>query len=222
MRIILLGAPGSGKGTLGEKLEGSTGFPRISTGDILRQAVREGTPLGRQAAAIMARGELVSDAIVTGLVRERIAEPDCRKGYILDGYPRTIAQAEALAGLDGGRPEIVLALEVKDETVVARLGGRRVCGACASIFSTVGQPADQIGICAECGGSLQQRLDDSEAVVRERLRVYKEATAPLADYYKSRSAYRAIDGEGRPDDVFRRAETALEAARKAAGARTER
>ncbi len=215
MRIILLGAPGSGKGTLGEKLEGSTGFPRISTGDILRKAVREGTPLGRQAAAIMAKGDLVSDEIVTGLVRERIAEPDCRKGYILDGYPRTIAQAEALERLDGGRPEVVLALEVKDETVVARLGGRRVCGACATIFNVAGRATDQIGACEECGGPLQQRLDDSEAVVRERLRVYKESTAPVAGYYKGRSTYRTIDGEGRPEDVFRRASVVLDAERRA-------
>ena len=112
MRIILLGAPGSGKGTLGEQIERSTGFPRISTGDILRKAVREGMPLGKQAAAIMAKGELVSDEIVTGLVRERIALPDCRNGYILDGYPRTLAQAEALSRLDGGRPEVVLALSL--------------------------------------------------------------------------------------------------------------
>ncbi len=222
MRIILLGAPGSGKGTLGEKLEGATGFPRISTGDILRQAVREGTPLGTQAAAIMAKGGLVSDEIVTGLVRERIARPDCRLGYILDGYPRTIAQAAALERLDGDRSEVVLALEVKDETVVARLGGRRVCGACATIFNVVGRAADQIGACDDCGGPLQQRLDDSEAVVRERLRVYKEATAPLAGYYKARSAYRAIDGEGHPEDVFRRASIVLDTERKAAGGRKTR
>jgi len=222
MRIVLLGAPGSGKGTLGEKLEGATGFPRISTGDILRKAVREGTPLGKQAAAIMAKGELVSDEIVTGLVRERIAQPDCRPGYILDGYPRTIAQAEALDRLDAGRPEVVLALEVKDGTVIARLGGRRVCGSCATIFKVVGQAADQIGACDECGGPLQQRLDDSEAVVRDRLRVYKEATAPLAGYYKARSTYRAIDGEGHPEDVFRRASVVLNAERKAGGERKAR
>lgn len=222
MRIVLLGAPGSGKGTLGEKLEGATGFPRISTGDILRKAVREGTPVGRQATAVMAKGELVSDEIVTGLVRERIAQPDCRPGYILDGYPRTIAQAEALDRLDAGRPEVVLALEVKDETVVARLGGRRVCGACATIFNVVGRPADRIGACDECGGPLQQRLDDSEAVVRDRLRVYKEATTPLAGYYKARSTYRAIDGEGHPEDVFRRASAVLDAERKAAGERKAR
>jgi adenylate kinase len=222
MRIILLGAPGSGKGTLGEKLEGAMGYPRISTGDILRRAVREGTPLGQKAAAIMAKGDLISDEIVTGLVRERIALPDCRNGYILDGYPRTLAQAEALSRLDGGRPEVVLALEVKDETVVARLGGRRVCGACATIFNVAGRPADQIGACEECGGPLQQRLDDSEAVVRDRLRIYREATAPLAGYYKARAAYHAIDGEGHPEDVFRRAKIVLDAEKKAAGERKAR
>lgn len=216
MRIVLLGAPGSGKGTLGQQLERWLGYPRISTGDLLRKAVREGTPLGRQAAAVMAKGELVSDEIVTGLVRDRLAEKDCAAGYILDGYPRTIAQARALAGLDGGRTEVVLALEVKDETVVARLSGRRVCGSCAAIFNVTGKPPLRPGVCDACGGALEHRPDDAESVVRDRLRVYKAATEPLLDYYRAQSDFRTVDGEGSAEAVFARARAVLGASGAAA------
>ncbi len=217
MRIVLLGAPGSGKGTLGERLESAYGFPRISTGDLLRQAVREGTPLGRRAADIMARGALVGDDIVIGIVRERITQPDCRRGYILDGFPRTLAQAEALDRLEDGRKEIALALEVKDEIVVARLSGRRVCDDCSAIFNVAGKPPREAGVCDHCGGPLQQRPDDGEAVVRARLEVYRRATAPLLDYYKARSTYREIDGEGAAEAVFRRAAVVLDAEMRKAG-----
>ena len=154
MRIVLFGAPGSGKGTLGEMLERAYGFPRISTGDLLRKAVREGTPLGRRAEGIMAQGGLVPDEVVTGIVRERIAAPDCAAGYILDGYPRTIAQAEALARIDGGRSEIVISFEVGLPSLIERLCGRRVCSSCGAIFHLTRKAPRREGLCDACGAGL--------------------------------------------------------------------
>jgi adenylate kinase len=213
MRVILLGAPGSGKGTVGELLSRSTGFPRISTGDLLREAVRDRTPLGLEAEGIMKAGGLVSDEIVTGIVRERIAAPDCAGGYILDGYPRTIAQAEALRRLDGGRPEAVLDLEVGVETLVARLSSRRVCPRCGAVYNLAGKRPRIEGVCDLCGAVLVRRPDDEPEVIRERIRVYQERTEKLRGFYKARSAYRRVDGEGRPEEVFGRASEALEALR---------
>jgi adenylate kinase len=218
MRIILLGAPGSGKGTLGEKITQAYGFPRIATGDLLRQAVRDGTPLGRRAEEIMKAGGLVSDEIVTGIVRERIFDPDCRPGYILDGFPRTIAQAEALERLDGGRAEVVIALEVAPATLVARLSGRRVCPACPRVYNLTSQPPRLEGICDDDGHALVQRPDDAESVVLERIRVYERETAKLWDYYRAKPGFRPVDGEGPANEVFARAsavlETELEAVRE--------
>jgi len=204
MRLIFLGAPGSGKGTLGEMVSRATGFPRVSTGDLLRKAVREGAPVGRKAEAIMKAGGLVDDATVTELVRDRIAAPDCLGGYILDGYPRTIAQARAVEAIDPVRPEIVLDLAVGEETIVNRLSGRRVCPACGAVFHVTGMPPKTAGVCDVCGGELVQRPDDAPSTVRERLRVYREATAPLEDYYRGKSTYRAVDGEGYAEDVYAR------------------
>lgn len=222
MRLILLGAPGSGKGTVGEMIERAYGFPRVSTGDLLRKAVREGTPLGRRAEAVMASGGLVGDDIVTAMVAERIAAPDCRPGYILDGYPRTIGQAEALSRIGGGRPELVLALETGLETLVERLSGRIVCPSCQAVYNAVRKPPRREGVCDACGGALIQRPDDAADVVRERIRVYEAATAPLKDYYRSRSDYREIDGEGSPQEVFARIAAVLDAAAAASGKRAER
>ena len=191
MRIVLFGAPGSGKGTQGEILARSTGFPRISTGDLLRQAVKGGTPLGRKAESFMASGSLVSDDIVIGLVRERIAGPDCSGGYILDGYPRTIAQAEAIQALDPDRPELVIGLEAEDEVLVARLCGRRVCSSCQAVFNVSAPP----GTCDACGGQLEQRPDDRPEVIRERLRVYRAQTEPLKAFYTDRKAFHAVDAD---------------------------
>jgi adenylate kinase len=196
MRIVLFGAPGSGKGTQGEILARSYGLPRISTGDLLRQAVQDGTPLGRRAEPIMKAGDLVSDDIVIGLVRERIARPDCARGYILDGFPRTIAQAEAIRALDPDRPELVIGLEIDPEVLVERLSGRRVCAACRAIFNLSARPPARPGVCDACGGSLEQRADDTPAAIRERLRVYQVQTEPLKALYVRRGVYRAVSGEG--------------------------
>jgi len=201
MRIILLGAPGSGKGTQGDLLEKRTGFPRISTGDLLRLAVRRKTPLGLRAEAFMVQGLLVSDEVVEGLVRERIAEADCRVGYILDGFPRTIAQAEALAAMDGGRPEIVIGIEVDSEILIERLCGRRVCPACQAVYNVSVQSPARPGVCDACGGGLVQRPDDTAEVIRKRIAVYLEQTAPLKDYYRRKNEFQAVDGQGPTEEI---------------------
>jgi adenylate kinase len=218
MRIILFGAPGSGKGTQGEILARSHGIPRISTGDLLRRAVRDGTPLGRKAEAFMAAGSLVSDDIVTGLVRERIADPDCARGFILDGYPRTIAQAEAVQALDPGRPELVIGLEIDDEVLVARLSSRRICASCQAVYNLTAQPPARPETCDVCGGKLEQRPDDRPEVIRERLRVYQAQTEPLKAFYAGRKAYHAVDAD-RPvetiaAEIARIVDEALEGARR--------
>ena len=204
MRIILFGAPGSGKGTQGDLMAKRYGFPRISTGDLLRQAVKMRTPLGRKAEAIMKEGLLVNDEIVEELVRERIADPGCRKGYILDGFPRTVAQAEALKEIDGKRPEIVIGVEVPSEVLMERLGRRRVCPSCQAIYNlTVHPPKDQ-GQCDVCQSKLVQRSDDEPDVIRERLKVYCEQTEKLKDYYLRKRSYRPVDGRGTIEEIFRR------------------
>jgi len=202
MRVILFGAPGSGKGTQGELLEKRYGFPRISTGDLLRLAVREGTPLGKQAEAFMAEGRLVSDEIVEGLVRERIASPDCGRGYILDGFPRTVAQADAIEEMDGDRPEIVIGIEVRPEVLVRRLSGRRICPACQAVYSLTAQPPQEEGVCDACGNRLIQRADDTSEVIRERIKVYHAQTEKLRDFYLRKHVYRAVDGERPIGEIF--------------------
>jgi len=213
MRLILLGAPGSGKGTLGEMITRTSGFPRISTGDLLRKAVREGTSLGRKAEAVMKAGGLVDDAIVIGLVRERIAAPDCLGGYILDGFPRTIAQAEALEAIDSARPELVIDFVVSEAVIIERLGGRRTCPSCGAVFHVTGNPPRTEGACDLCGSDLIQRSDDSSATVRERLRVYHEAKASLQAHYRAKGTYRPVDGEGFIDEVYLRVAAVLDKAR---------
>ncbi|MHB8055336.1 MAG: adenylate kinase family protein [Candidatus Aminicenantales bacterium] len=217
MRLILLGAPGSGKGTMGEMISRVTGFPRVSTGDLLRKAVRDGTPVGRKVEAVMKAGGLVDDATVTALVRERIAAPDCLGGYILDGYPRTIPQAEAIEAIDPGRPEIVVDLAVSEATIVDRLGGRRVCPSCGAVFHTANKPPKVAGVCDVCGGELVQRADDEAATVRERLRVYAEATAPLQARYRAKGTFRSVDGEGYPEEVYPRIASLLAGPKNAFG-----
>lgn len=203
----MLGPPGAGKGTQAERLARDRGIPRVSTGDILREAVAAGTPLGRAARAIMDAGKLVGDDVMIGIVRERLERPDAAKGFVLDGFPRTVQQAKALDGLlDVRAPLVVVEIAVPEEALVERLSMRRVCGACGWNATP---DADR---CENCGGELMQRRDDDVDVVRERLRVYVNETRPLVDYYRRRPTFRSIDGNQPPDAVARAIASAVDSA----------
>src|SRR5712675_2217474 len=195
----MLGPPGAGKGTQAERFARTRGILRVSTGDILREAVHDGTEVGRRAKAIMDRGELVGDDVMIGIVRERLERDDAVSGFILDGFPRTVAQASALDGIMVERdPLIVVDIVVPEEEIVRRLHSRsicRLCGTGASVGATVG------AACAKCGGRLVQRTDDNEAVVLERLKVYHSQSEPLVEYYRVRPTFRSIDGAQAPDRV---------------------
>ncbi|MCI0369840.1 MAG: adenylate kinase [candidate division NC10 bacterium] len=207
MRVILLGPPGAGKGTQAQRLTQKLGIPQVSTGDILRAAVAAGTPLGREAKATMDQGALVPDSVVIGIIRERLAAPDCARGYILDGFPRTAAQAEALGEMLQalGTPlTAVLSLTVDPEELVRRLGGRRTCGSCGAAYHLETAPPRRAGLCDRCGGGLLQRDDDREETIRKRLAVYREQTAPLVAYYRGRGLLREVDGRGDIDAIFTR------------------
>ena len=198
MRMVFLGAPGAGKGTQARLISESQGIPQISTGDILRAAVREGTPLGREAQGYMERGELVPDAVMVGLIRERLSGPDCANGFILDGFPRTLDQAAALDALLGELQKPlthVFDVEVPREELLKRLTGRRVCRSCSASFHAVFNPPRAEGVCDHCGGELVQRADDNAQTVGKRLDVYGEQTRPLTAYYREKGLLRTIDGE---------------------------
>lgn len=199
MRTVLLGAPGSGKGTQGVFLSRQYGIPQISTGDLLRAAVAAGTELGKQAKSAMDSGALVSDEIVVGLIRERLSEEDARRGYILDGFPRNIAQAEALDAMldDLGQPlDGVVLLDVPFNDLMQRLTGRRTCKNCGAIFNVHLSPPQQDGVCDECGGELFQRQDDNAETIENRLKVYEDQTAPLVGFYEKQGKLHSIDGTG--------------------------
>lgn len=199
MRTVLLGAPGSGKGTQGVFLSRQYGIPQISTGDLLRAAVAAGTELGKQAKSAMDSGALVSDEIVVGLIRERLSENDARRGYILDGFPRNIAQAEALDAMldDLGQPlDGVVLLDVPFNDLMQRLTGRRTCKNCGAIFNVHLSPPQQDGVCDECGGELFQRQDDNAETIENRLKVYEDQTAPLVGFYEKQGKLHSIDGTG--------------------------
>ena len=207
MRVILLGPPGAGKGTQAQRLTQKLGIPQVSTGDILRAAVAAGTGLGREAKAVMDQGALVPDSVVIGIIRERLAAPDCARGYILDGFPRTAAQAEALGEMLQalGTPlTAVLSLTVDPEELVRRLGGRRTCGSCGAAYHLETAPPRRAGLCDRCGGGLLQRDDDREETIRKRLAVYREQTAPLVAYYRGRGLLKEVDGRGDIDAIFTR------------------
>jgi adenylate kinase len=214
MRIVLLGAPGSGKGTQAQRLIDQHGIPQVSTGDLLRAAVAQGTALGQRAKAAMDAGRLVDDEIVLGMIRERLAQPDAAGGYILDGFPRNIPQAEALDALlaELGQPlDAVVLMEVPSEELVRRIAGRRTCQACRKVFNVFTSPPAAGERCPATGGEhdLFQRPDDNEATVSERLRVYEEKTRPLADFYRGHGLLKVIDAQGELDAVTMRLEAAL-------------
>lgn len=220
MRMVFLGAPGAGKGTQARLIAETHGIPQISTGDILRAAVREGTPLGREAQGYMERGELVPDAVMVGLIRERLSCADCAKGFILDGFPRTMEQAAALDALLGELEKPlthVFDVEVPREELLTRLTGRRVCRNCSASFHVAFNPPQAEGICDHCGGELFQRADDNAQTVGKRLDVYVEQTRPLTEYYRSKGLLRTIDGQRPIAEIQREFDELLGAGRTAQG-----
>lgn len=207
MNLILLGPPGAGKGTQAQKIVERYLIPQISTGDILRKAVREGTPIGKKAKALMDLGQLVPDEVVVGIIEERLRQPDCHSGFILDGFPRTIAQAEALQPLLGklGKSiDHVINIEVDPEELVRRLTGRRTCKNCGAMFHVHFHPPKREGICDRCEGTLYQREDDKEETIRMRLKEYQRQTAPLIQYYHGKNSLRSIEGIGDETQIFER------------------
>ena len=194
MKLILLGAPGAGKGTQAEILCKELNIPTISTGNILRAAVKNGTPTGLKAKAFMDAGQLVPDDVIIGVITERLAEDDCRNGYILDGVPRTIAQAEALEAA-GINFDAVVSIEIPDEAIMERMGGRRVCESCGASYHVVAVPPKQEGVCDKCGGKLVQRKDDEPETVKARLEVYHKETEPLKDFYLKRGVLKPVENQ---------------------------
>ena len=207
MDLILLGPPGAGKGTQAKLMVDKWSIPQVSTGDILRAAVREGTTLGVEAKGFMDRGELVPDRVVIGIIAERLKEEDAANGFILDGFPRTIPQAEALqqilVDLDKAIDHVI-SIEVEDEELVTRLTGRRMCKECGDSFHVVFNPSSREGTCDRCSGDLYQRDDDKEETIRQRLAVYSEQTQPLIAHYEKQGKLRRIPGTGSIEDIFSR------------------
>jgi adenylate kinase len=207
MNIILLGPPGAGKGTQAKRMIERYGIPQISTGDMLRAALKEGTPLGLEAKKFMDQGQLVPDSVVIGLVKERIQKDDCKKGYMLDGFPRNVSQAEALDKMLSEltqKVDDVISIEVPSSELIGRLTGRRTCRNCGSGFHVMFDPPKKDGVCDKCSGELYQRDDDNETTVKSRLDVYDKQTKPLIDYYLKQTKLRAIPGVGAMEEIFGR------------------
>jgi adenylate kinase len=212
MNLILLGPPGAGKGTQAKKMVDAYGIPQISTGDMLREAVKNQTQLGMEAKKFMDAGQLVPDEVVIGLVKERMTKPDTDKGFMLDGFPRTVPQAEELDKVlaDLNKPiDHVVSIEVANEELMGRLTGRRTCKACGAGFHVIFDPPKEEGKCDKCSGELYQRDDDNEATVSNRLKVYDSSTKPLIDYYQGKGLLRPVDGVGAIDEIFGRVKAVL-------------
>ena len=192
MKLVLLGAPGAGKGTQAEILSRKLNIPTISTGNILRAAIKDGTPTGIKAKSYIDAGQLVPDEVIIGIVDERLSQDDCHNGYILDGVPRTIAQAEALEKA-GIKFDAVISIEISEDEILRRMSGRRVCEACGSSYNVEAVPPRVEGICDNCGGKLIQRKDDTPETVRERLKVYHMETEPLVDFYAARGLLKSVE-----------------------------
>jgi adenylate kinase len=197
LNVVMLGPPGAGKGTQSERFARTHGLPKIATGDILREAVKAGTPMGQAAAAAMDAGKLVGDEVMIGIVGDRLAQPDTRSGFVLDGFPRTVAQASALDKIMEGRgPLVVIDIVVPEDVLLRRLAARRICGSCG-----VNAPIEWTTVCQKCGGALVHRTDDSDGIVADRLSVYHRKTRPIVEFYSDRPTFRTIDGNQPPDVV---------------------
>ncbi len=204
MRLVLIGPPGAGKGTQARALSELCAIPQVASGDLLRAAVRDRTALGAQAQEFMDRGELVPDELVIKLIEHRLDSTDARQGFILDGFPRAVSQARALAAMlarRGAAIDRAVAIAVADEEIVKRISGRRTCAGCGAMYHVLFEPPRKPGVCDKCGGNLEQRDDDREETVRNRLSVYNESTCPVLDFYRAESLLSEIDGIGRPDEV---------------------
>jgi len=222
MRLVLLGAPGCGKGTQGQRLAQQYKIPEISTGDLLRQAVAAGTALGKAAKAVMDAGKLVSDDIVLGVIGERMKQPDARKGFILDGFPRNLAQAEQLDELfeELGQPiDLALLIEVEVDSILQRLLGRRTCRSCDASYNIFYAPPRMDDSCDQCGGRLKRRSDDNEETIGNRLRIYEMQTLPVVERYREQGRLRVIQGIGDIDDVFKAVSKAIEEVKSTFGSR---
>ena len=200
MKLILLGAPGAGKGTQAEMICNHLNIPTISTGNILRAALKNGTEMGLKAKSYMESGQLVPDDIIIGIIKDRLAEEDCQNGYILDGFPRSIPQAEALDAM-GVKLDVVLSIEVEDETIIERMSGRRVCPKCGATFHTKYNPPKAEGVCDTCGAALTIRADDNEETVKDRLAIYHAQTEPLKEFYSAKGLLVTVHGCEKVEDT---------------------
>jgi adenylate kinase len=209
MRIILLGPPGSGKGTQGNLIEQTYGFPKISTGDLLREAVQKKTRLGKQAEEVMNSGELVKDEIVMEIITERLARKDCQKGYVLDGFPRNMNQAHMLEGMKNQHHEVVLDIRLNEENLIQRLSSRRICSHCGTIYNLLVKARGLPDTCDVCHAGLVHRDDDKPEVIKERLRVYEEETKPMVEYFQKKENYHKIEGDKDIESVFQKVQTVL-------------
>ena len=212
MRIVMLGAPGSGKGTQAQRIQKDHGLPQVSTGDLLRKAVADDTPLGQKAKKIMDAGELVSDDIVLGMIKERIAQPDAKRGFVLDGFPRNTSQADSLESLLGElklKLDRVVLMDVDFDILMKRLTGRRTCSTTGAVLNIYFSPPAELEACRKAGGELLQRKDDNEETIRNRLQVYQRETAPLVDYYTKKRLLATVPATGDVDAVYSRLKSTL-------------